>query len=116
FLSKSDGKSSGGGNRALCPRPSSGTAGSDPVHGVEDVLVHHMDLQVVLLAQLVKLVGQASHFCCGVGDVHQHHHDKHVLQNGLGHLQHIHALLRADAGNLCQNTHHIFADHRDDRL
>ena len=49
-------------------RAFSGTVELDSVHGVENVLVHHMDLQVVLLAQLVKLVGQSSaDGCCGSG-------------------------------------------------
>ena len=87
---------------------------SDLVHGVEDVLVHGEDLQVVRAADAGHGVDEIRERHRDAVDVRDHDHGEVVLQDGLGDVQDVHAAARTLRADFRDDADGILADDGDD--
>ena len=86
---------------------------SDVVHGVEDVLVHYVDLHADFFAESIQTVLQTGEIGVDVGDVKEHDHGEQILHNGLGHVKDVCVVFKADRADLCKDAHGVIADYGD---
>lgn len=86
----------------------------DSVHGVENVLVHNMDLQAELFAKRIEFIGELADRHGRSTDVYDHDHGEHILQDGLCDFNDIDAFFCAYGGDFRENADHIFSDYGDD--
>ena len=77
---------------------------------MKDILVHHMNLEVLFFSQLVHRLGQPVNTAGQMVNVHQHHHDEQFLHHRLGHLDHIGIVLGADLADSRQNADRMLYD------
>ena len=77
------------------------------MHGVEDVFMHGVDIQIVGLAQLLQLVHEGGEFNGEGVDIRQHDHGEVVAQNGLGNIHDIGTELGSGGRHLGDETHAV---------
>ena len=83
------------------------------MHGVENILVHNMDLETELIAEYLEFVCEGAERYGAAADIDHHDHSEHILHDGLGDLQNIGTFICTNCGGLGQNTDHIFTDDGD---
>ena len=80
---------------------------SDGVHGVKDFLTGHVDLHAHLGGQCIAALVQLFVAHIALGDIHQHDHGEHALQDALGHVLDVDVQFGAQTGDLGNNAHGI---------
>ena len=81
------------------------TAGSDPMHGIENIFMHHVDLHAhTVFFQLATQIGEPA---VHPGDIYDHHHDKELLEHRLSDLYYIGISPGADIADHGQDTHSV---------
>ena len=81
------------------------------MHGIEDVLVHHTDVHGNGTGEDVKVCRKIGHRSLHTVYLHQHHHDEHILKDGLGHVNNITISVGAYVCNFCKNTYRVLTDY-----
>lgn len=65
------------------------------MHGVEDVLVHDVDVETVLFAERAHAVDEIVERHGQLADVDDHDHGEILVEDGLGDVENVRAALRA---------------------
>ena len=86
------------------------------MHRVKNFLTGQIDLHPHLLGQSIGAGVQLLMADAALGDVHQHDHGKHALQNALGHILNVDVQLAAKGGHFGNNAHGIVSDDSDKRF
>ena len=95
--------------------PAAGWLASDPVHGVEDILVLDLDTEPQVEAEVFQVLGQFGKRNIGLGDLHQHHHGENLLHDRLGDIEDIDVGVGQDPADRGDDADPVFADDADDR-
>lgn len=79
------------------------------VHGVEDVLMHDMDDEIMRGPILGGCVDELAERYRAFVNVADHDHDEHVFENGLGDALNIYVVVGAEFGNFREDADFIFS-------
>ena len=84
------------------------------MHGVENILVHHVDVQSVVSAERGHAVDEAVERNRQIPDVDDHDHGEVLVQHGLGDVENVRAALRAARTDLGDDSDGVPPDDRND--
>ena len=84
---------------------------SDPVHGIEDILVHYADIEIHILTHISESFGEGGEGAGHLIDLCKHDHYEHILQDGLGNVNNVDVVIGANICYLCKNTNGILTDY-----
>ena len=84
------------------------------MHAVKDILVHDVDLQVIILADLLQILLELIKGDGRRADIREHDHREHILQHALGHFDDINADFCTGGRHLAEDADAVFTKYGDD--
>ena len=83
------------------------------MHAVEDIFVHNMDFEVVILTDLIEILGELFKGDGSRAYLGEHDHSEHILQYALSHFDDVYAYIRAGCAYLAEYTYAVLAEYSD---